>query len=100
MGKLSTARAVWAPHRASAGTSTSPMESCSVLVSLGWLMPPSCATGGRPSELAQPDPPHAVVATLGQHQGGAAARGQDVLAQVDLVDLGPDAARRVGGLLV
>ena len=34
MGKFCTARAVWAPHRASAGTSTSPIESCSIRVGL------------------------------------------------------------------
>ena len=32
IGKFATARAVCAPHSASAGTSTSPMESCSVRV--------------------------------------------------------------------
>src|SRR5258708_29690922 len=30
IGKFTTARCVWAPHRASAGTRTSPTESCSV----------------------------------------------------------------------
>jgi len=30
MGKFCTARAVWAPHKASAGTTTSPIESCSI----------------------------------------------------------------------
>ena len=34
IGKFSIARCVWARHRASRGTSTSPMESCSVRVSL------------------------------------------------------------------
>ncbi len=36
IGKFSTARWVWARQRASRGTSTSPMESCSVRVSLMW----------------------------------------------------------------
>ena len=54
MGKLSTARAVCAPHRASAGTSTSPIESCSVRVA-GFvsLMSPSCATAERVLVAAQ-----------------------------------------------
>ena len=34
IGKFSTARWVWARQRAFAGTSISPMESCSVLVSV------------------------------------------------------------------
>ena len=33
MGKFSTARCVWAPQRAAAGTRTSPIESCSILCS-------------------------------------------------------------------
>ena len=35
MGKFSTARRVWTPYRASAGTSRSPRRSCSVRVSPG-----------------------------------------------------------------
>ena len=41
IGKFSTARAVWAPHRASAGTRTSPIESCSMRS----LMPSSSPRG-------------------------------------------------------
>src|SRR5690348_15058642 len=52
------------------------------------------------SELAETDPADAVVPALGEHQGGAAAGRQDVLAQVDLVDVGPDPQRRGTRLLV
>ena len=48
IGKLSTARWVCARHRASAGTSTSPMESCSVRVS-GGLMLRRYPARGRPA---------------------------------------------------
>src|ERR1035438_3977033 len=84
-GKFCTARAVCAPHSASAGTTTSPMESCSTrLGPLGSLMSPSWlkTTARCPCpwlELAQPDPADAVVLTLGQHEGGPAAGGQHVV---------------------
>ena len=49
MGKFSTARAVWAPHSASAGTSTSPIESCSVRP----VLPESVMTASWPRSAAQ-----------------------------------------------
>ena len=63
---------------------------------------------GAGSELAEPDPPYGVVRALLQHQRRPAPGRLDVLQQVRLVDLGPDAparsraprrrtARRTGG---
>ena len=50
IGKFSTALAVCAPQSAAAGTSTSPMESCSMRTSgVVSLMTPSCALGGVPA---------------------------------------------------
>src|SRR5450631_999152 len=110
IGKFATARDVWAPHKAPAGTSTSPIESCSVrLAPAASLMAPSWLTAvlrdhglpaGSELELAQPDPADAMVLTLGQHEGGPAAGGQHVVDQVPLIDRAPDADRDLAGLFV
>ena len=61
--------------------------------------PGSAGVGAKPprrdaSELAQPDPPNRVVGRLREHQRGPAAGRLDVLDQVRLVDLVPDAFGR------
>ena len=48
IGKLSTARCVWARHRAVLGTSISPMESCSIRTSSCVLTPRTLPTGSVP----------------------------------------------------
>ena len=110
------------PTGPSAGTCTSPMESCSVRrVSrpARWRLPrsctPSCSRPGRRTpgmawgwpahpgiraaaqSLRSRTPAHAVVGALAQHQRGAAAGGQDVLDEVGLVDRVPDALARWPG---
>src|SRR5512140_3455539 len=63
MGKFSSARAVWAPHRALAGTRTSPIVSFSTRVlaplRLGTIHPspaPATAGSGAPSVSAHDEP--------------------------------------------
>src|SRR6478735_7541449 len=100
IGKFSTARAVWAPHRASAGTRTSPIESCSTRSVMGPSSPRRLRSAAPSSELAQADPPDAVVLALGEDQRGPPPGGPDVLGQVGGVDGVPDPLGGGAGLLV
>ncbi len=77
IGKLSTARCVCAPHRASSGTSTSPMLSCSMR--MGSTLPTGrplrrAAAGSVPSARGRLRVPGAAAARPGQHAVPAARR--------------------------
>src|SRR6185295_2125396 len=93
IGKFCTARWVCARQSASAGTSTSPMESCSVRVCAegpGELMPPTLPVAFAPPDV-EPVPvvavlePDVVAALL-----GLAEDRPEVLLQLRLAGSGPD----------
>src|SRR3954447_15520605 len=61
---------------------------------------PQVAAASRRSELAEEHPAHGVVAGLLQDEAGPRPGRRDVAAEVRSVDRGPDALRRLAGLVV